>query len=538
MTVFRKLFLAVLFTGSAGAAQAGLHFCNQTNEIQSVAIGYQGASDWTSEGWWNVDPGDCATVVAGDLTKRYYYYRSEVNGGDFPGEGYMFCTTPQEFEIVGDTDCESRGYDNESFREIDTGETATDFTFNLVADNTAPPKVEETPDSDSVSNDEPGLRICNATAEVQSVSIGYEGDEGFLSEGWWNVDPDDCATVLAGELQRRYYYYRAEVNAGPFEGEGYMFCTTPEVYTIVGDTDCESRGYDTESFSEIDTGPTARGYTFYITADGAAPPPEVTDTPPPSAGGAGLEICNDTADIQSVAIGYEGAEGWTSEGWWNVDPGDCAVPALDGVNRRYIYYRAEIDGGPFNGQNYFFCTTPEAFVIVGDSECQARGYDREDFAEVDTGGTSGLFTLTLVDPDEMDATPPPGDDRNPFPDDGPDEPKVMGDPDAGPAEVPADDTPEEPSFDFGLPGDEADEMPEEAPEEVAEETPDVAPSDETDTPVEDPDAAPDFDFDTDTDTDTDTMPEIEDDFPVEEDTTPVEEDDDPTPVRRGGSRGG
>ncbi|MDF0600568.1 DUF1036 domain-containing protein [Psychromarinibacter sp. C21-152] len=537
MTVFRQIILAFAFTTAAGTAQAALQFCNETDDIQSVAIGYQGASAWTSEGWWNIDPGACATVVGGDLTKRYYYYRSEVNGGDFPGEGYMFCTTPEEFEIVGDTDCASRGYDSESFREIDTGETATDFTFTLTAETTSPPKIGEGPANDTPATDETGLRICNSTGEIQSVSIGYEGDEGFLSEGWWNIDPDDCAKVLAGELQRRYYYYRAEVEAGPFEGEGYMFCTSPEVYTIVGDSDCESRGYDTESFSEIDTGPTARGYTFYITADGAAPPPQPDETPPaPTGEGAGLEVCNDTGEVQSVTIGYEGAEDWTSEGWWNIDPGDCAMPALDGVNRRYIYYRAEIDGGPFDGQNYFFCTTPEAFVIVGDSECEARGYDREEYAEVDTGGTTGLFTLTLVDPAGTDGPPSPEDDRDPFPDG----PK----PDDTPGEVveesvPEVDGPEEPSFDFGLPDEEPAEEPAEETELPAED-PDAGPGEapveepmepveepmesveEPMEPVEEPMEEPDEELDFDLDLDMDEMPA---------------EDDDERRIRRGSTRG-
>ncbi|WP_425052249.1 DUF1036 domain-containing protein [Psychromarinibacter sp. S121] len=526
MTYLKQFIVAGSFILAAGQAQAALKFCNETEHVQSVAIGYSGDRDWTSEGWWNIDPGDCATVVGGNLTKRYYYYRAEVNAGEFAGGTFNFCTTPDEFEIVGDTNCESRGYDTESFREIDTGETATDFTFTLTGDESAP-RSEDGPSADT---SELGLSICNSTSEVQSVSIGYEGEDGFLSEGWWNVDPDDCALVLAGELQQRYYYYRAEVNGGPFEGEGYMFCTTPEVYTIQGDTDCEARGYDTESFTEIDTGPTAVGHVEYITADGEAPPPQTTPDTTPS-GDAGLEICNDTSDVQSVTIGYEGAEDWTSEGWWNIDPGDCMVPALDGVNRRYIYYRAEIDGGDFYGENYFFCTTPEAFVIVGDTECEARGYDREDFAEVDTGGTTGTFTLTLVDPEELDGTPP-GDDRVEFPD----EPKVPGDPTAtdGDTDTAPDvdtvetDTPEEPSFDFGLPGEE---------DETVETETDADTAPETDMTTEtDTDTTPEFDFDTPETTEEDT-PEEDTTLPEEDTTVPVE-DGEPTPTRRGGSRGG
>lgn len=116
----------------SGGAQAGLEICNKTELLQSLSIGYKGDTDWTSEGWWNIEPGECAIVVAGDLTKRYYYYYAESKGVTFESQNFEFCTADEVFTIVGDTDCESRGYDTERFREIDTGETAKEFTLSLV----------------------------------------------------------------------------------------------------------------------------------------------------------------------------------------------------------------------------------------------------------------------------------------------------------------------------------------------------------------------------------------------------------------------
>jgi len=132
MSVFKILtsLTAVMVMGTA--AQAELKICNTTGYTQGVSIGYKADIAWVSEGWWNIKPGDCATVVSGDLKKRYYYYRAEVDGGDFDGENYLFCTSPKEYTIVGDDNCQSRGYDRESFREIDTGETYKDYTLTLV----------------------------------------------------------------------------------------------------------------------------------------------------------------------------------------------------------------------------------------------------------------------------------------------------------------------------------------------------------------------------------------------------------------------
>lgn len=134
----------------APAARAGLDICNETDVLQTVAIGFKGDKDWTSEGWWNIDPGDCATVLGGDLTRRYYYYYAESEADTFEGQDYQFCASNDVFTIVGDTDCEQRGYETLSMREIDTGETARDFTLTLVDDGGRPsgsdkiaPKLEE-----------------------------------------------------------------------------------------------------------------------------------------------------------------------------------------------------------------------------------------------------------------------------------------------------------------------------------------------------------------------------------------------------------
>lgn len=135
----RMWLTAVLLSFAvAGAARAGLEICNQTDELQSIAIGFKGETDWTSQGWWNIPPGDCAVLIGGALTKRYYYYYADSAGGGFRGQDFTFCTRNDEFSVTGDTDCESRGYTKTGFREIDTGESATSFTLSLVETSTVP----------------------------------------------------------------------------------------------------------------------------------------------------------------------------------------------------------------------------------------------------------------------------------------------------------------------------------------------------------------------------------------------------------------
>lgn len=273
--------IAALFF--AASAEAGLEVCNETAAVQSVSIAYQGTNGWVSEGWWNVDPGACLLPLAGDLQNRYYYYRAEVDAGDFDGEGYLFCTTPEAYTIEGDTNCEARGYDTEDFREIDTGPTATHYTLTLVDPEGVGPASADSGD---------GLVFCNDTQWVQSVSIGYQGEDDWTSEGWWNIEPDDCMTVITGALDLRYYYYRAEVEGGTFDGEGYYFCTSPDAYTIVGDANCRARGYDEEEFAEIDV-EDYTSFTLTLVDTSAPPPPPVRDTGKPPA----AETSKGTTDV-------------------------------------------------------------------------------------------------------------------------------------------------------------------------------------------------------------------------------------------------
>ena len=144
MRIQTTMVLAGILATAASVASAELRVCNDTSyiqaisvgynngNIQAISVGYNNGNNFVSEGWWNIDPGSCATPIQGDLQTRYYYYRAEIDGGKFNGEDYMFCTSTVEYTIVGDKNCGGRGYDRESFREIDTGANHTSYTLTLV----------------------------------------------------------------------------------------------------------------------------------------------------------------------------------------------------------------------------------------------------------------------------------------------------------------------------------------------------------------------------------------------------------------------
>ena len=120
---------AVLLAG--GAAHADLRVCNATANRAGIAIGYQDGNSWVTEGWFNLKPNACETILKGKLNSRYYYLFGQDydRGGEWSGNNYM-CTRDQEFSIRGPQDCFARGFERAGFLEIDTGEQS-DWTVEL-----------------------------------------------------------------------------------------------------------------------------------------------------------------------------------------------------------------------------------------------------------------------------------------------------------------------------------------------------------------------------------------------------------------------
>lgn len=124
--------LAVGFLAAqASPAQANLQICNQTASRVGVAVGYRDDRGWVTEGWWNMVPGHCETLLEGPLRARFYYIHAVDydRGGEWGGQ-YFMCTHARVFTIREAADCQGRGYERSGFFEIDTGEL-TSWTIQL-----------------------------------------------------------------------------------------------------------------------------------------------------------------------------------------------------------------------------------------------------------------------------------------------------------------------------------------------------------------------------------------------------------------------
>jgi uncharacterized membrane protein len=116
---------------------------------------------------------------------------------------------------------------------------------------------------------------------------------------------------------------------------------------------------------------------------------------------ADFRLCNNTSSRVGISLGYKDAEGWTTEGWWNVSSRSCETLLKGTLVARYYYiYALDYDrGGEWSGQA-FMCSRDKEFTIKGTENCLARGFDRTGFFEVDTGDQRA-WTVQLTEANEQ-----------------------------------------------------------------------------------------------------------------------------------------
>ncbi len=121
---------------------------------------------------------------------------------------------------------------------------------------------------------------------------------------------------------------------------------------------------------------------------------------------ADFRLCNNTGSRVGVALGYKDAEGWTTEGWWNISARSCETLLRGALVARYYYiYAVDYDrGGEWSG-HAFMCSREKEFTVRGTDDCLARGYDRTGFFEVDTGQQRS-WTVQLTETAEQPTAKP------------------------------------------------------------------------------------------------------------------------------------
>ncbi len=120
-------------------AMAAFLFCNQTKSVIEAAFGHRDEGTWVSEGWWQLQPGQCARVYNKPLSQRFYFYYARaltLPGKDGKGTmtwsgKYAFCTDTKAFKAEGDSNCEARGYRMQGFQDVDVGVRQKNYTLTF-----------------------------------------------------------------------------------------------------------------------------------------------------------------------------------------------------------------------------------------------------------------------------------------------------------------------------------------------------------------------------------------------------------------------
>jgi uncharacterized membrane protein len=114
---------------------------------------------------------------------------------------------------------------------------------------------------------------------------------------------------------------------------------------------------------------------------------------------AGFRVCNHSGQRVDVAFGYLHAQfGWTSEGWWTIQPGRCRQ-VMNGnlTNRFYYLYATGSEGAIWQARpgqkGGFFCVQQDRFVLQnrnfekgGVLDCASRNLSNKQFFIVNTKG--------------------------------------------------------------------------------------------------------------------------------------------------------
>src|SRR6267378_1745652 len=123
------------------------------------------------------------------------------------------------------------------------------------------------------------FRLCNNTTSRVGIAVGYKENDGWTTEGWWNLASRSCETLLRGTLVARFYYiYAVDYDrGGEWSGQAFM-CTRDKEFTVRGTEDCLARGFDRTGFFEVDTGE-QRTWTVQLTETAEQPGQRVPGIP-------------------------------------------------------------------------------------------------------------------------------------------------------------------------------------------------------------------------------------------------------------------
>jgi len=269
----------LVLTGLAAAApaRAGYSLCNETSYVLEAAVGQTTDNGITTQGWLQVLPGACRTVIKDKLDRSplYLYARTPklydqvlkrfsggkrlcVSTGDFTITRASTCTDPAHsyenfIEITPRKDdwqtslTEEEGYKNDGAAlagiqrllgmagydvgAIDgvagamTNRVLEDFMAKAGLEDAAPTSPEVVRALIAVvrkRQTKSGLQVCNETRHLVWTTIGLHQGENSVTRGWYRVLAGECIRPVRKPLDGQVLYSFGEAvdKDGPVVAKG------------------------------------------------------------------------------------------------------------------------------------------------------------------------------------------------------------------------------------------------------------------------------------------------------------------------------
>jgi uncharacterized membrane protein len=116
-----------------------------------------------------------------------------------------------------------------------------------------------------------GLKFRNTTSETIWLAVASATNDGWRTDGWYEIKPGGTREVISGDLTHQYYYFHAYTTSRRVSWAGNQgFWVHPtQIFTIMHvDRQRPSvpNGAKRLGFQQIDTGPRARDHKVTLSA--------------------------------------------------------------------------------------------------------------------------------------------------------------------------------------------------------------------------------------------------------------------------------
>ncbi len=338
----------------------GFVVCNSGDAASFTAIAWRDGDDWTSKGWYRIDPKKCNTLWPGRLDRRYVAYRVEFEGKERVGGELLFCMHPTE------------GFDMKNSAACPTGGVRRGFAL-----------------ADLGEGQNKRLGAIVETGGGAAVVVGGGG----------GAAPPVVASAT-GTLELTDGTYTGAIRDGKPWGKGviaYKDGGRLEAEFVDGKANGAGSLFDRNKNKWIGTFKDGllQGKVRVEWSDGTVLDPADME------GGriVGFAFCNPRDAAVFGAVGYRNGEAWTAKGWYKADAKQCVYLRSGNLDQRNWYYRFVAGDTELKGGEYKFCVHPTTAFEMNITEPCPTGGTMQGFAEYDLGeGTNKRIGVVLDAP--------------------------------------------------------------------------------------------------------------------------------------------